>query len=320
MAAFDPDAWLAKRQEAPSPFDPDAWLAKKSGVETPPPKAPEARPEDQSFLRQVADVPLKIGAGAVTGVRMLADTLGAENPISKNLRGVEDWVGELFSAQSKKDSKEVARIMKEAEDKGVLDQVAAGVKAMSVAPVDIVANAFGTAAPTILAGLATIFTGGGALAGAAMAGGVGAAMGAGTIKSAIYDATKEVLAEKTKLTPEQIEAAAVKAQEYKGDNLDQILLGMGLGAFGARTGAEPVIARSLARDIVGRASKAEGADVSKKAAMQAAVKEATEKGTKTAAERGVIKHGAITAGKEFLTEGAEGSQEQIAQNLALQRQ
>ena len=320
MAAFDPDAWLAKRQEAPSPFDPDAWLAKKSGVETPPPKAPEARPEDQSFLRQVADVPLKIGAGAVTGVRMLADTLGAENPISKNLRGVEDWIGELYSAQSKKDSKEIARIMKEAEDKGVLDQVAAGVKAMSVAPVDTVANALGTSAPAILAGLATVFTGGGALAGAALAGGVGAAMGAGTIKSAIYDATKEVLAEKTKLTPEQIEAAAVKAQEYKGENLDQILLGMGLGAVGARTGAEPVIARSLARDIVGRAAKTEGADVSKKSAMQAAVREATEKGTKTAAERGVIKQGALTAGKEFLTEGAEGSQEQIAQNLALQRQ
>lgn len=287
---------------------------------TAPPKAPEPRPEDQSVLRQFADVPLKVGAGAVTGVRLLADTLGAENPISKNLRGVEDEIASLYSAQSKKDSKEIARIMKEAEDKGVLDQVAAGVKAMAVAPVDIVANAFGTSAPAILAGLAAIFTGGGALAGAALAGGVGAAMGAGTIKSAIYDATKEVLAEKTKLTPEQIEAAAIKAQEYKGDNLDQILLGMGLGAVGARTGAEPVIARSLARDIVGRASKAEGADVTKKAAMQAAIKESTEKGTKTAAERGVIKHGTITAGKEFLSEGAEGSQEQIAQNLALQRQ
>jgi len=320
MAAFDPDAWLAKKQEAPSPFDPDAWLSKRSGVEPSAPKAPEPRPEDQSFLRQVADVPLKVGAGAVTGVRMIADTFGAENPVSKNLRGVEDWVGELYSAQSKKDSKEIARIMKEAEDKGILDQVVAGVKAMAVAPVDTVANALGTSAPAILAGLATVLTGGGTLAGAALAGGVGAAMGAGTIKSAIYDATKEVLAEKTKLTPEQIEAAAIKAQEYKGDNLDQILLGMGLGAVGARTGAEPVIARSLARDIVGRASKAEGADVTKKAAMQAAIKESTEKGTKTAAERGVIKHGAITAGKEFLGEGAEGSQEQIAQNLALQRQ
>ena len=320
MAAFDPDAWLAKKQEAPPPFDPDAWLSKRSGVETPPPKAPEPRPEDQSFLRQVADVPLKVGAGAVTGVRMIADAFGANTDVSKSLRGVEDEIASLYSAQSKKDSKEVARIMKEAEDKGVLDQVAAGVKAMSVAPVDILANAFGTAAPTILAGLATIFTGGGTLAGAAIAGGVGATMGAGTIKSAIYDATKEVLAEKTKLTPEQIEAAAIKAQEYKGDNLDQILLGMGLGAVGARTGAEPVIARSLARDIVGRAAKTEGADVSKKSAMQAAVREATEKGTKTAAERGVIKQGALTAGKEFLTEGLEGSQEQIAQNLALQRQ
>jgi hypothetical protein len=251
---------------------------------------------------------------------MIADAFGANTDVSKSLRGVEDEIASLYSAQSKKDSKEVARIMKEAEDKGVLDQVVAGVKAMAVAPVDIVANAFGTSAPAILAGLAAVFTGGGALAGAALAGGVGATMGAGTIKSAIYDATKEVLAEKTKLTPEQIEAAAIKAQEYKGDNLDQILLGMGLGALGARTGAEPVIARSLARDIVGRASKAEGADVTKKAAMQAAIKESTEKGTKTAAERGVIKHGSITAGKEFLSEGAEGSQEQIAQNLALQRQ
>jgi hypothetical protein len=36
MGAFDPDAWLAKKQEPapPSAFDPDAWLSKKAETET----------------------------------------------------------------------------------------------------------------------------------------------------------------------------------------------------------------------------------------------------------------------------------------------
>lgn len=290
-------------------------LSKAAPAPTPA-KAPEARPEDQSVLRQFADVPLKIGAGAVTGVRMIADAFGANTDVSKSLRGVEDEIAALYSAQSKKDSKEIARIMKEAEDKGVMDQVVAGIKAMSVAPVDVVANALGTAAPAITAGLATLVTGGAPLVGAGITLGTGATMGAGTVKSAIYDATKQVLAEKTKMTPEQIEAAAVKAQEYGGENLDQILLGAGIGALGARTGAEPVIARQLAKDIVGRSIKAEAGET----AVAAALREKTAKETALAAKRGVVKQGAITAGTEFATEFPQGGQEQLAQNLALQRQ
>jgi hypothetical protein len=110
-------------------------------------------------------------------------------------------------------------------------------------------------------------------------------MGAGTVKSAIYDATKQVLAEKTKMTPEQIEAAAIKAQEYGGENLDQILIGAGIGAIGARTGAEPVIARQLAKDIVGRSVKAEAGET---AVKRAAVRDKTAKATALAAERGVV--------------------------------
>jgi len=292
------------------------WMPLAIKAAATPAKAPEARPEDQSVLRQFADVPLKIGAGAVTGVRMIADAFGANTDVSKSLRGVEDEIAALYSAQSKKDSKEIARIMKEAEDKGVMDQVMAGIKAMSVAPVDVVANALGTAAPAITAGLATLVTGGTPLVGAALTLGTGATMGAGTVKSAIYDATKQVLAEKTKMTPEQIEAAAVKAQEYGGENLDQILLGAGIGAIGARTGAEPVIARQLAKDIVGRSVKAEAGE----SAVTAAVRDKTAKATALAAERGVVKQGAITAGTEFATEFPQGGQEQLAQNLALQRQ
>jgi len=288
-------------------------------------KTPEPRPEDQSVLRQFADVPLKVGAGLVTGVRMVADAFGADTSVSKTLRGVEDEIAALYSAQSKKDSREIARIMKEAEDKGILDQVIAGAKAMAVAPVDVISNALGTAAPAIGAGLVTTLTGGAPLVAAGVGLGTGAVMGAGTVKSAIYDATKQVLAEKTKMTPEQIEAAAVKAQEYGGKNLDQILIGAGIGAVGARTGAEPILARQLAKDIVGRVSAEEAVatvatQATGKEAARAAVKAAAEEETKKAAERGIIKQGAITAGTEFATEFPQGAQEQLAQNIALQRE
>jgi hypothetical protein len=259
------------------------------------------------------------------GVRMVADAFGANTDVSKSLRGVEDEIAALYSAQSKKDSKEIARIMEEAEDKGILDQVAAGIKAMSVAPVDVISNSLGTAAPAILAGLATVFTGGAPLVATGLTLGTGAIMGAGTVKSAIYDATKQVLAEKTKMTPEQIEAAAIKAQEYDGKNLDMILLGAGISAVGARTGAEPIIARQLAKDIIGRTTAEQAAatvatQTTGREATKAAVKAATDDATKKAAERGIVKQAAITAGTEFATEFPQGGQEQLAQNLALQRQ
>jgi hypothetical protein len=95
------------------------------------------KPSDSGFLRQVADVPLNIGKGAVTGVRMIADAFGAGTAASEALRGAEGYLSGLMSAQAKNDEKEVSRILKEAEDKGVLDQVKAGFKAFSVAPVDL---------------------------------------------------------------------------------------------------------------------------------------------------------------------------------------
>ena len=274
------------------------------------PKAPAPPPANETFpfLRQVADVPLKVGAGVVTGVRMIADAFGADTGVGKTLRGVEDYIADLYSAQSKKDSREIGRIMKEAEDKGALDQVLAGVKAFSVAPVDMLSNALGTAAPGIVAGLATTLGGAPALAATAARLGVGAVMGSGTIKGAIYDATKEALKENTDLSDKEIEARAVTAQEYGGKNLDQILVGIGLGAFGSATAVEPMLARQLAKGITSKES------------VKAAIKESSKKETALAAERGVIKQGAITGGKEFLTEGAQGGQEQLAQNLALQRE
>ena len=270
--------------------------------------APAQDKEMVPLLRQTADIPLKVGSGVVTGVRMIADAFGADSGVGQNLRGVEDYIAGLYSAQSKKDSKEIARIMKDAEDKGVLDQVVAGAKAFSVAPVDMLANALGTSAPAIAAGLMATLASAPALVGLGVSALTGAVMGAGTVKGAIYEATKQALAENTDMSPKEIEARAVLAQEYGGKNLDQILMGSALGTVGASTGVEPALARQLAKGIA------------TKEATKAAIKQNAAKETALAAERGVVKQGAITGAKELATEFPQGAQEQLAQNIALQRE
>jgi hypothetical protein len=268
---------------------------------------PEPKPEDQSALRQVADLPLQAGKGAVTGIRLVADAFGAGSDISKTLKGGEDYLAGLMSAQSKQDSQEIARIMKDAEDKGFLDQVKAGLKALSIAPADTVVNALGTSAPAIIGGLAAAVGGAPALAVSAVGAGIGAAMGAGTVKSTIYDAVKEELS-KTSMPKEQIEARAQLAQEYRGQNLDMILTGMAVGTIGATTGVEPALARNLAKGIISKAAQKEIVD------------KANEEATKLIATRGIKKHAAITGAQEFATEFTQAGQEQFAENLALRRE
>jgi len=274
---------------------------------TAPPAAPVATPETESFstLRGVADVPLQTGKGVVSGIRMIADAFGAGSSTSKNLKSVEDYLAGLMSAQSKQDSQEIARIMKAAEDRGVLDQVKAGVKAFTVAPVDFLANALGTAAPAIVASLGATVLGpvGVVVAGA----GTGLTMGAGVVKGSIYDAVKDELS-KTNMPPDQVEARAQLAQEYRGKNLDMILTGMAIGTIGATTGVEPAIARQIAKGVL------------TKGAVKEELKNVAEEQLQTAAKRGVAKQAARTGAIESGTEFTQAGQEQLAQNIALQRE
>ena len=172
------------------------------------PVAPE---EKSGLLRQVADVPLSIGRGAVTGVRMIADAFGAGSGASEALKGAEGYLAGLMSAQSKNDEKEVARILKDAEDKGMLDQVKAGFKAFSVAPIDLLSQGFGTAAPAVLGILGGKVLGAGALGMKAAGVGIGAGMGAGSIKGGIYEETKAALRE-AGIDEAKAEQAAIQAQ------------------------------------------------------------------------------------------------------------
>jgi hypothetical protein len=85
-----------KEKEAPPEnfFAQFVKQAEESKKETPKAAAPAPAPaEDKEMvplLRQTADIPLKVGSGVVTGVRMVADAFGADSGVGQNLRGVED--------------------------------------------------------------------------------------------------------------------------------------------------------------------------------------------------------------------------------------
>lgn len=269
-------------------------------------KPPEDPKDAYPTLRAAADVPLSFARGATSGVKMISDFFGADNPVSQNLQSVEGYLADLMSAQSKKDAQEISRIMADAQDKGVLEQVKAGIKAFSVAPVDILTNAFGTAAPTIVAGLAASTIGAPATATAGLltagrvaAGAVGAVSGAGTIKGVIYNDVKQALLDQD--VPEDVaEEAAVRAQSYNGENLDSILTGGLIGTIASVTGLEPSATKGiLSRIITGSAAK-----------------EAVEQTGQQAAKQSFVR-GAVS---ELVPEATQAGQEQLASNIALQRE
>jgi hypothetical protein len=258
-------------------------------------------PEKQSAFRQIADVPLGIAKGAVQGVRMIADAFGAGSDTSNTIKSAETYLADLMSAQAKNDQQEISRIMKDAEDKGVLDQVKAGIKAFTVAPVDTLSSALGTAAPVIAGALGAKILGAGALVSTGVSALTGAGMGAGVVKGSIYEETKRTLKE-AGASEQDAEARAKLAQEYGGKNLDQILLGTVLGGAAAVGPLEKGAAGILARRILGKTGT-EGAET---------IAEQSAKG----AARRRLEASALEAVPEMVQAG----QEQVAQNIALQRE
>jgi len=269
-----------KKQQPPRQFDPSRFLPKATAP------AVTKKPQDNIF-RQALDIPVNIGRGGVQGIKMMTDIMGADNPVSKALSGVEGYMADLLSAQAKDDQEEIARILKDAEDKGFGEQLMAGVKAFSIAPVDIMSQAMGTMIPVVATGLAGSAAKLGAVGIRAVQTGVGAGMGAGMTKGNIYSEVKQELVN-SGIGEQEAEKAAVEAQSYGGKNLDQILFGAGLGAA-STLGAESILTRILTKQG----------------------KEATA-GAVTRALKGGI--------TEALPEAAQAAQEQLATNVALQRE
>jgi hypothetical protein len=251
----------------------------------------------QSGFREVADIPLKFAQGVVMGSRMIADTMGADNELSQSLRGVEEDIGALFSAQSKQDSAEVGRIMAAAEDKGIIEQLKAALHAFTVAPLDLVANAFGTSAPVIAGTILTAMTGGGTIAVGATTVGLGALTGVGVTKGAIYDSTFAAFKEEG-ASDEVAKEIAVQAQEYDGENIDLMLTGGALGIIASRSGIEPGLIKNAVQRVTGKL---------------------VAESAKGAAKKSAIKEGLRSTAEEGITEAFQGGHEQFSGNVAQRR-
>ena len=113
------------------------------------------------------------------------------------------------------------------------------------------------------------------------AAGVGAAQGAGAVKGSIYDSVRDAKTA-TGASPAEAEAAAQQAQAYAGPNMRDIAVGGALGAVAGSVGAEQALA-----------------------------------GAGTAGN--LLRRVATGFAHEGATEGAQGGQERLAANLALQR-
>ena len=241
------------------------------------------------------DLAASFGMGATGSTKAITEAFGADNAAAQTL---EDASKYLQSAMTPERQAELARQqerMKEAEKKGMFAEFKAGLQNVAEAPLQSTAQALGSfvpylpalfAAPVatalrLLPGSIRAVT---AVAEAAPAV-IGTAQGAGAVKGSIYDGVLRAEIEAGTSESAAREKAA-KAQEYFGNNFEQIALGAGLGYGAARFGAERLL---------------------------------TPKG-REGLPAGMAKRIGVTSAGEAGTEALQAGQERTAQNIAQQRE
>jgi hypothetical protein len=264
------------------------------------PSAIENIPLVGGLIAPVADIPLSAVEGLSGTVKSISDVFGADNAVSDAAEYISQAAAALKSAGSREDAEIARKIQADAEGKGVWEEVKAAARAFALSPLESTASVAGSALPFIGAAVAT---GGTGVIPAATLAGLGTASGVGTIKGAVYDAVYDEFV-KNGASKKDAEAAAEQAQEYGGKNMDQIALGGAFGALASATGFAPQIARTI------------GANAAKNVAAKVAAREAVEVG----ARRSVLGGAAKSAVVEAVPEAVQGGQEQLAQNLAQQRE
>ena len=264
-----------------NPADPKSWRKNEENLL-------EKIPVVGGFLAGAADIPLNLVSGLASTGKSVTDAFGANNVASEVFESIRDYAESLTSAQSREDEKTVAAIQKEAEGKGIWEEVKAAARAFTVNPLDTAASLVGSAAP--FAAAAALTGGPGMLA-------LGTASGVGTVKGSISDAVYARALE-AGVPEEQAKIMADEAQAYGGENLDMIALGGVLGAVASATGFDKQLGRVIARR---------------------AVADAIEEGVEQQATRGAIRRGVTGFGAEALPEAGQAGQERFAQNIAQQR-
>lgn len=262
------------------------------------------KPQDAGVFRDIADTGLQLAQGVLQGGNMLASTFGADNAAAQAFKSGAEWLASNFSDELKWKQLTAAQDMRAAELSGsTWEEIKAGARAIGADPVGFLANAAGTTIPTIAA--AFLPGGQGALLGRLAATSmVGAAQGAGSVKSQIYDTVEEAW-KKQGASDEEAQARAAAAQEYLGSNAGQIAIGTALGALAGGSGVEAGV---VGRRLLGGAAQ--------DAAQAVAVPTNSLVARALARTPRFIKEGA----KEALPEGLQGGQEQVAGNIALQNE
>lgn len=195
------------------------------------------------LLTGAADVGLGLVQGVAGSVGAATEAFGADTGVSNFFEDIAEGARNLMSAEERGDLATGQRIMKDAEDKGILDQVVAAAKAFAKSPLTLTAQGVGSALPFIAATVGT--------KGAALPVLLGGLTGAGAVKGSIYDAVEQAAIEKG-IDPKVAKAMADEAQSYLGENVDQIALGTVLGGIAGRFGLEPAAARIVGKELAER--------------------------------------------------------------------
>ena len=259
---------------------------------TAPPEEPTASPRAGS---RMGDIVTAFKQGAVGSTKALTDIFGAQNAASASLDATADELQKDYSPARQAELQAQAARMKAAEASGsTLEEIKAGAQNIVEAPVQAVAQGLGSLVPYVPTMLLGPLAGALRLAGPTVAALetisaaapriIGTAQGMGTVKGAVYDA---VLQKETEagVAPEVAKQKAVAAQDYFGENIDQIALGGVLGRVAGSSGVERLLTKPGA----------------------------------AAAAQGLTRRIATAAGEEFITEAPQGGQERLAANLAQQR-
>jgi hypothetical protein len=243
-------------------------------------------PSKETAPFNLLDTNLSTAQGLVGVSKGTTDFFGANNAASQKLSEANKFLESKVSPERQAEKIRRQLIIDQANKKGgTMDQVYAYLGGVTEAPVQSIAEAIGSVVPFVGTSALQYARGVAKLAPAtvkAVNGILGAVMGGGSVKGSIYDATYEEL-RKQGIGEEQAKSQAGKAQETFGSNFLSIAGGTALGKLGASSGIENMLLRG---------------------------------GSKKAATRigNVAKSIAEEAPVEFL----QGSQEQLATNLALQ--
>ena len=260
----------------------------------------------------LGDIGRTLGAGVVGGAKTVADVFGAGNDVSNYLGKKAQEIQANITPERKAEMARRQELEKRASESGDLWQEAkAYLGGIAEAPIQSVAQAVGTSAPTLVAGLASVFAAPESALGIGVARmgqiALGAAQGVGEYKGDVHDSVKQAYMDEG-YDASEAEKLAVRAQQYSMDKAMEIGGAGLLGALDAFTGVESSVRKAVEKAGKGKLTKE---------AIEAGIKELPEEAV-TAPSLGMA--ALKSAAGEAPLEGLQGGFGQYAQNLALQRE